>query len=151
MAQTEVAARDEEIVAAARRWIGTPYRHQASRIRVGADCLGLIRGLYEEVTGCTPETPKPYAADWAEHAGEERLLAAAELHCGPSLRFEHARPGDILVFRWREGAAAKHAGILSAPRRFIHAYEQAGVIESPLTPGWARRVTGVFRFPERAE
>ncbi len=151
MTRTEDAARGEEIVAAARRWIGTPYRHQASRIRVGADCLGLIRGLYEEVTGRPADAPHPYAADWAEHAGEERLLEAAETHCGPPLAFADALAGDILVFRWREEAAAKHAGILSAPRRFIHAYEQAGVIESPLTPGWARRIVGVFRFPQRAE
>ena len=78
MNRTEDAARSEEIVAAARRWIGTPYRHQASRVRVGADCLGLIRGLYKEVTGCPADAPRPYAADWAEHAGEERLLEAAE-------------------------------------------------------------------------
>jgi NlpC/P60 family putative phage cell wall peptidase len=151
MTGTAETARGAEIVAAARRWIGTPYRHQASRIRVGADCLGLIRGLYEEVTGRPADTPEPYAADWAEHAGEERLLQAAEAHFGQPFAFADALAGDILVFRWREGAAAKHAGILSAPHRFIHAYEQAGVIESPLTPGWSRRIVGVFRFPQRAE
>lgn len=151
MTTTKDAARGDEIVAAARRWIGTPYRHQASQVRVGADCLGLIRGVYDEVTGRPARAPEPYAADWAEHAGEERLLDAAEAHCGPARALSDALPGDILVFRWRIGAAAKHAGILSAPRRFIHAYEQAGVIESPLTPGWARRVVGVFRFPQRPE
>ena len=35
----------EEIVAAARSWIGTPYRHQASLKGVGCDCLGLVRGV----------------------------------------------------------------------------------------------------------
>lgn len=34
-----------EIVAAARQWLGTPYRHQASVRGVGCDCLGLIRGV----------------------------------------------------------------------------------------------------------
>lgn len=33
------------IVAEARRWLGTPYRHQASVIGAGADCLGLVRGV----------------------------------------------------------------------------------------------------------
>ncbi|MAZ82673.1 MAG: peptidase P60 [Hoeflea sp.] len=148
MTKTIDVARGDQIVAAARRWIGTPYRHQASRIRVGADCLGLVRGVFEEVMGRAPERPEPYAADWAEYCGEERLLDAARAHCGDPLDFPEAIPGDILVFRWRDHSSAKHAGILSAPRRFIHAYEQAGVIESPLTPGWARRVVGVFRFPE---
>src|SRR5215207_7343246 len=36
----------EQIVAAARGWIGTPYHHQASVKGVGCDCLGLIRGLW---------------------------------------------------------------------------------------------------------
>ncbi len=30
----------EDIVRAARGWIGTPYRHQASLKGVGTDCLG---------------------------------------------------------------------------------------------------------------
>ena len=36
---------------AARAWLGTPYRHQASVKGVGADCLGLVRGLWREVAG----------------------------------------------------------------------------------------------------
>jgi NlpC/P60 family putative phage cell wall peptidase len=59
-------------------------------------------------------------------------------------------PGDLLLFRWRAGMAAKHAGILSGERHFIHAYEQAGVIESGLVPGWERRIAGVFRWPPLA-
>ena len=40
------------------------------------------------------------------------------------------RPGDLMLFCWRPDLPAKHAGILSASDRFIHAYEQAAVIES---------------------
>ena len=36
------------VVAAARRWLGTPYRHQASVRGEGADCLGLVRGVWRE-------------------------------------------------------------------------------------------------------
>ena len=39
-------------------------------------------------------------------------------------------------------------GIATPEGRFIHAYEQAAVIESALVPGWRRRIAGVFRFPE---
>ena len=41
----------EHIVEAARDWIGTPYRHQASKKGVGADCLGLLRGGWRDVIG----------------------------------------------------------------------------------------------------
>ena len=59
------------IVEAARDWIGTPYRHQASLRGVGCDCLGLVRGVWRTLVGGEPETPGPYGSDWAEAAGEE--------------------------------------------------------------------------------
>ena len=54
------------IVAAARSWIGTPYRHQASLKGVGCDCLGLLRGVWRDVVGDEPERPPAYSRDWAE-------------------------------------------------------------------------------------
>lgn len=148
---TRNSERESAIVAIARSWLGTPYRHQASRKGVGADCLGLVRGVFAEVTGRPAECPAPYARDWAERTGEERLLAAASRHCGDGIAPGEARPGDIIIFRWRNDCVAKHAGILTTDRHFIHAYEQAGVIQSALTPGWARRIVGIFRFPAALE
>ena len=140
--------RRDEIVDAARLWLGTPYHHQASLRGVGCDCLGLVRGVWRELYGSEPEVPAPYAPDWAERAGRERLLEAAERHFGAVLPVSALRPGDLIVFRWQDGAAAKHAGIAAPDDRFIHAYEQAAVIESPLVPSWRRRIAGVFRFPD---
>lgn len=136
-----------EVVRIARDWIGTPYRHQGARRGVGCDCLGLVRGIWRERYGAEPEAPPPYGIDWAERGGEERLRAAAISHFGAPVATEGMAPGDLLLFRWQEGAAAKHLGILSAPDRFIHAYEAAGVIESALVPSWRRRVVGVWRWP----
>ena len=45
------------VVTAAREWIGTPYHHQASVKGVGADCLGLVRGVLRDVMGVEPEIP----------------------------------------------------------------------------------------------
>src|SRR5688572_25297534 len=63
--------RRDQIVAAARDWIGTPYRHQASLKGVGCDCLGLVRGVWREHYGAEPEAPPPYRADWAETGAVE--------------------------------------------------------------------------------
>ena len=67
------------IVCEARRWIGTPYRHQASLKGVGCDCLGLVRGVWRAGYGAEPEAAPAYTADWAEATGEERLLPEAVL------------------------------------------------------------------------
>ncbi len=136
------------VVAAARGWIGTPYLHQASCKGAGTDCLGLLRGLWREFYGAEPETLPAYTADWAEPSGREILLEATQrlLTAAPA-----EQPGDILLFRMREGAVAKHLGIASAvggDARFIHAYTGHGVIESPLSEPWRRKIVARFRFPE---
>lgn len=134
------------VVAEAREWIGTPYRHQGSRKGVGCDCLGLVRGIWRSVYGGEPEAPGPYAPDWAESSGEDRFLEAARRHCIAKAK-EDMAPGDLLLFRWRPNVPAKHAAILVAADRFIHAYQGHAVLASPLVPLWRRRIAGVFAFP----
>lgn len=138
------------VVAAARGWIGTPYLHQASCRGAGADCLGLIRGVWREVMGAEPALVPAYTPDWSEPAGEERLWAAARAHLVAVPRGA-AAPGDVLLFRMRAGAVAKHLGIqgrIGAGATVIHAYSGQGVVESPLGPAWTRRIVARFRFPQ---
>lgn len=142
-----MSGRGDMIVTLAESWIGTPYRHQGSAKGVGCDCLGLVRGVWRELYGDEPEAPPPYAPDWAETGGEDRLMAAALRHFGPPVPLGEAMAGDVLLLRWRSGAVAKHLGILCGEGRFIHAYEQAAVVRSVLVPAWRRRIAAVFRFP----
>ena len=138
------------IVTAARGWIGTPYVHQSAVRGAGTDCLGLIRGIWREVYGDEPERIPAYSMDWAEPQGEERLWEAALRHLSPVDPVQ-ANAGDVLLFRMRQGAVAKHLGILSragAAPKFIHAYSRHGVVESPLAAPWRRRIVACFEFPE---
>lgn len=139
---------NERAVTAARAWIGTPYVHQASCRGAGTDCLGLIRGVWRDCVGEEPFRVPGYTRDWSEASGRERLLDSARQLLNEIAPGEEA-PGDILVFRMREAAVAKHVGILSrrSPDFFIHAYDRVGVVESPLGPAWARRIVGRFRLP----
>jgi NlpC/P60 family putative phage cell wall peptidase len=137
----------ERIVLAARGWIGTPYVHQASCRGAGTDCLGLLRGVWREVLGAEPEQVPPYSADWSEASRREDLAAAAERWLVPVAA---AGPGQVLLFRMREGAVAKHLGIsarMPGGESFIHAYTGHGVVESPLSAPWARRIVARFAFP----
>jgi hypothetical protein len=62
-----------------------------------------------------------------------------------------AQPGDVLIFRWRRTAPAKHCAILSTPTAVIHALEGAPVSEVSLSPWWRRHLAGTFAFPGASE
>jgi NlpC/P60 family putative phage cell wall peptidase len=134
------------IVAEARGWIGTRYRHQASVKGIGCDCLGLVRGVWRNCVGLEPESPPPYAPDWAEARGAETLAQAALRHLVP-VGGDKFQGGDVLLFRWREGFVAKHAAIATSDGTMIHAHDGAAVCEVVLTPWWRRRIAYAFRFP----
>lgn len=140
------------IVAAARSWIGTPYLHQASTKAAGTDCLGLLRGVWREVIGAEPVAVPAYSADWSEASGREDLLAAASAWLIAKPLAEEA-PGDVLLFRMRPGAVAKHLGIaarVGAEASFVHAYTGHGVVETALSTPWRRKIVARFQFPEGA-
>ena len=132
-----------DVVAVARRWIGTPYQHQASCEGAGADCLGLVRGIWREVCGAEPALVPAYTPDWSEASKDERLLEAMGQYFTP---VSEAAVGDVLVFRLR--AVAKHLAVVSARGKIIHAYSGRGVVETPISAAWERRIAGVFRFPD---
>lgn len=67
-----------------------------------------------------------------------------------SLAGTEEEAGDVLIFRMRSGAIAKHMGIqarIGAEASFVHAYDRHGVVESPLSAPWRSRIVGRYRFP----
>lgn len=136
----------DEIVGAARAWLGTPYRHRASTLGAGCDCLGLLRGVWRRLYGAEPETVPAYRADARDpvHAGAllaaaERLLTRAELGAG-----------RVVLFRLIRTLPPRHCGIMVTETRFVHAAERLGVVEAELTDPWRRRVAAIFAFPQRS-
>jgi NlpC/P60 family putative phage cell wall peptidase len=146
-------ANPEEVVRRARDWIGTPYRHQASVRGVGADCLGLLRGLWREMVGPEPVAMPGYTPDWAEAGGQEVLLDAGRRWLIRRHGVEVVS-GDVILFRMRDGGIAKHLGIaanIGEAASFIHAYSGHAVMESPLSEPWKRRIAARFAFPTGGE
>jgi NlpC/P60 family putative phage cell wall peptidase len=139
-----------QIVAEARGWIGTPYRHQASLKGVGCDCLGLVRGVWRALVGAEPQIAPPYSRDWAEASGSDTLAQAARAHL---IEIEPTRfaAGDVLLFRYRHRYPAKHAAIVTAPELMVHAHDGAAVAEVAIAPWWRRRLAYAFRFPSVAD
>ena len=144
-----MSAQRDKIVETTRKWIGTPYRHQAAVRGAGSDCLGLIRGVWRDVLGHEPDTVPAYTMDWSEPQGDEQLWRAAAQHL-PEKNVADEAVGDVILFRMRAGSVAKHLGIVTrigAAPQFVHAYSGHGVVESPLSLPWRKRIVGRFEFP----
>ncbi|MGV6800752.1 MAG: NlpC/P60 family protein [bacterium] len=134
------------IVSYARKWLGTPYRHQASEIEAGADCLGLVRGIWRDLYGQEAQKPPPYTPDWIERHGDEPLLAAAQKYLIPAPG-DPLKPAQVLLFRVMLTGPVKHMGIITEPDRFIHAYAGRAVVESWLSRWWQERLVQNYEFP----
>jgi NlpC/P60 family putative phage cell wall peptidase len=147
-----LSAERAAIIAAARGWIGTPYRHRAALKGVGCDCLGLLVGVWRELVeggwvegrrNAVPRALPPYTPDWAEAAARETFAEGLRQYLQEIAPAE-ARAGDVVLFRWRAHLPAKHAGILAAADRIVHAQERAAVAEVALGPWWRRRMAFAF-------
>lgn len=141
----------DDIVRLTREWLGTPYCHRAARKGAGCDCLGLVRGIWRELHGREPDDIPFYGAGWAETDAEEKLWKTLRRHLAEVSRAADLAAGQVLLFRMRDRAAARHLGIVTGlggdgHARFVHAYERHGVIESPLSAPWRRRIAARFAF-----
>lgn len=115
-----------EIVAEARTWLGTRYRHQARVKGVATDCIGFLGGV---ALACGLPGAREWADDMSLHAYARtpdpvllRAGCARFLDRLPAVG--HAREGDVLLFAL-EGAPRHFALVSEAaagPVRVVHAY-----------------------------
>ena len=141
----------DNVVRETLKWLGTPYRHQASLCQVGCDCLGLVRGVWRTVCA-TPLEPLPaYSRHPGLNRNDRRLEQAAKRYLielrnsGGVARFE---PGSVLLFCLFGRKAPSHCAIAMPDMTMIHAQERLGVISTTISPGWRRRVHSAYLFPQ---
>ncbi len=134
-----------DVIAAARSWVDTPYTHQASSLGNGADCLGVVRGVWRELYGSEPTTVPAYTPTWFKEGEADSLLTSTREYLIEK-NSNHA-PADVLVFRMVRRGPAKHMGIVTAHNRFVHAYAGRAVAENWLSDFWLARIAGIFSFP----
>jgi NlpC/P60 family putative phage cell wall peptidase len=135
------------IVTEARRWIGTPWHHQAALRSVGADCIGLIAGVADALG-------MREAVQWRNDLrfrgygrmpDPKKLIEACSLYLDRLSR--EPLPGDILLMAFMREPT--HFAIVSqeVPRRMIHAYEPIGrVTEHVIDAHWKRRIVAAYAF-----
>ena len=128
----------DDIIAAARACIGTPFRHQGRIPGVALDCAGLIVAVAESV-----------GADYIDHPGYGRNpangLLESVLDEQPFLeRVFDRQPGDVLLMRF--SGEPQHLAICAGDT-LIHSYEAVGrVCEHRLASVWAARIVRTYRF-----
>ena len=91
------------LVATAKRFIGTPYRWGGTSQVSGFDCSGLTMTVYR-LNGM--ELPRTASAQYAS---------------GSSISRQALEPGDLVFFRTGSSRRISHVGVYSGKGRFIHA------------------------------
>jgi hypothetical protein len=141
---TAAAPARAQLIAAARSYVGTPWRHMG-RSRQRLDCVGLLIVAFRDA-GLEVAEPPPYAV------GRRGPDMVAELAArGDRIPLGEARDGDVLVFA--DGLHCAHVGLRSTWRgvpAVIHGRRDRGrVVEEPLgadastTPRLAFRPRGL--------
>lgn len=132
----------DDIIAAARAWLKTPFHHQGRLVGVGCDCVGLVVG----VAGALG-VPVQDQSGYSRHPQGRALRAALDAQL---LRIDALEPGAVVLMRI--GREDRHVGIVgvadTGALSLIHAYQPAGeVVEHHLDTAWQRRIVQTYRIP----
>ena len=146
----------QEIVNAARSYIGLRWVHMGRDRFNGVDCAGLLALLCQD-----------FGVEYYDHFGTYDLLSDGEtlektlgktFVLSDSLSFGL---GDVFVFgietlapKDRANEYPQHIGIISDIRekrnKMIHSCNKRSImktVETPIPPKWVRDACAVFRFP----
>ena len=116
-----------EVIRAAREWLGTPYHHCARIKKAGADCAMFPLTVYQEC-GVLPADFQPpvYSMQWHLHHSEEIYLQTI----APFTQEKSSSPlpADFVVFKF--GRAFSHGAIVVSWPLIIHSCIPHGVLLS---------------------
>ena len=133
----------EDIIAAARLAIGTPFAHQGRTVGAKLDCAGLLAHV------CQSLGQQVADQDGYGRRPSGGLLESA-LDAQPELVRVREKPqaGDFVLMKFEDDKAPSHLGIV-AGKTLIHAWAVARkVCEHGFDAEWQRRVVRVYRFRE---
>lgn len=127
----------DDVILAARSYVGTPFHHGGRLPGVGLDCIGVIACAAKEA-GIAHRDMLAYPM---RPNGQLRTELSAQLD-----RVESAQPGDVLEMTF--GGEPHHVALYTGPT-LIHAYATVRrCVEQPMVQIWWDRITGIYRFKE---
>lgn len=127
----------EDIVAIARSYVGTPFRHQGRMPGLALDCAGVVVCVAKELGLENGFKEVPYGRH--PHGGTLQRLCDEHMD-----RISLFGPGDVLLMTWE--SEPQHLAIAS-DIGVIHSYAKARkVVEHVLDPVWRSRIRASYRF-----
>jgi len=128
----------DDIIAAARECLGTPFRHQGRIVGIALDCAGVVCHVAESI-GLIYDAPTNYPRTPYKGLLEQTLDAQPCL-----VRADDMRPGDVLLMRF--GREPQHVAIYTGST-VIHAYEAVSrCVEHAIDAEWLSRIVRIYRF-----
>ncbi len=142
-----------DVIAEARRWVGTPYHHQARLFQVGADCIGLVVGVGLRLGLMGPD----FAGRFQQFEGYSRTpnprvmrRAMAEFFDPLDTPRDQVPPlASIAWFEWRDELPMHLAIVSSYADRptMIHSYMPVGqCVEHTFDSAWRGRVNSFWKY-----
>lgn len=135
----------DEVVAAARSALDTPFKHQGRRVGKGLDCAGLLVHVMTTL-GFTVADRDGYSR---HPSGSELEAALAEnvalglLVTGP---LNDVQAGDFVLMRFEGERESRHLGIIGPGGTLIHSWAKVRkVCEHRIDAQWSRRIVAAWR------
>lgn len=135
-----------EIIEEARKWKGTPHRHQGRLKGLGCDCVGIVIGVGCILLHKEDIFPKTYGRNAEKYTIKEHF----DKYLIPK-RKEDIKPGDVILMKMLYNP--QHAGIVSTysdkSMGLIHCYDGVKkVVEHRLDSKWKSRIIKAYEYPE---
>lgn len=132
-------------------WCGTPFVPHGAIKHVGADCVGLVAGIYLALGALKEFQPGSYSMDEGGHLENSKVLAWLNARREfVKVSGEDAfllQPGDTICFHL--GRVEHHVGLFLGEGKFIHALPQRFAMITDLRNSYySRRITAIYRPQE---
>lgn len=130
----------DDVVAAARTCLSTPFHHQGRIKGTALDCAGLVVAVAQDL-GIEYDDAQGYGREPYRGLLQSKLADQPSLDVVPR---DQMQAGDVLLMRFAR--EPQHLAIYTGST-IVHSYEAVGIAcEHDLTDVWRRRIVAVYRF-----
>ena len=117
----------QAVIAAARRWLGTPFEDNQCCYGAGIDCAHFVHAAYVEAAVLADQNIAPYPSQHMLHRDQELFLGYVLRTGAREIVADNAQPADLILYKI--GRVYAHGAIIIEwPKRIIHAHKQSGSV-----------------------